>query len=1079
MKKAILFVLLALSSTMMLAQTITVKGTVIGSEDNLPIIGAYVLQQGTNNGTSTDVDGNFVLDVPGDATLVFSSVGFLTQNVAVNGRARLDIVLKPDAEQLDEAIVVAYGTAKKESITGAVSSVNSKSIEKRPVSNAMAAMEGMSSGVQINNTDGEPGSTPTIRIRGFSSINGDNDPLYVVDGVPLSGSTNDINPQDIESITILKDAASAAMYGNRAANGVVLITTKRGKSERFSVRATTNQGFYTRGIPEYERMNSDEFMETYWKYLHNGLKSDPGLAGKFPTQEALVAQTNSDFWDAVIYNVYNKPKDQLFDANGKLVAGAQVKPLIAEDLDWYEPLERLGHRQEYNISGDGATEKSNFFFSVNYTGEDGYVKTSDFERYTARVNASIQPKKWIKMGVNLNGSHRVSNYTSQSSSTGYSNPFYFARNMAPIFPVYVHDMESANGDYRLDATGNRIYDYGQFETRPQNNGRHVIYEGELDLDQYHRNTLEGLAFADINFLKDFTFSIKGNLFNSNSEERSYNNAIVGDGKGSNGRASRTLYRYRTYTFQQQLRWNRTFNEIHEAEVFLGHENYHNRYNYLYAYKTGETFANKHDLVNFSTMTSLTDYENNYKTEGWIARAKYAYDNKYFVEASFRRDGSSRFHEDKRWGNFWSIGGSWMVSREKFMQDIDWVDNLKFRASYGEVGNDQSVGMYGYMALYTLTTNGKLPAAYKSQNEAKDIVWESTNSFGIAIEGRFLNRFNLGIEYYDKRSHDLLFDVKLPLSSGAEDRDSADATVTQNLGDVSNRGWELNFDIDLINKEDFQWKFGLNASTLKNKIISLPEQNREEGIINGTKRYVEGGGIYDFWMYQSPGVDQMTGYRLYEIDTDAYCVGSEVDGKELIADSYIQTVNGKHYTTTTSYAKKDWEGTSIPDLFGSFNTSINWKNLSFSALFTYSIGGKTMDYSYQNLMTPGMGAMSSDLLNAWDGVPSGMTETSPNRIDPNGIPTIDSYMSSYSNATCDKWLQDASYLVVKNISVGYRFPERICNKVDLSAINLTFSVENLATFTSLTGMNPQYSFNGTVYNYFTTARTFSLGLNITL
>ena len=1078
MKRAILFVLMALCTTAMFAQTITVKGTVIGAEDSQPVIGAYVLQEGTNNGTSTDLDGNYVLSVPKDANLVFSSVGFTTQVIPVNGRAVINVTLQTDAMALDETVVVAYGTAKKESITGAITSVNSKALEKRPVSNAVAGLEGMTSGVQINNSYGEPGATPTIRIRGFSTINGDNSPLYVVDGVPMSGSSNDINPNDIESISILKDAASAAMYGNRASNGVVLITTKKGKSDRFTVTATTNQGFYTRGTPEYDRMNADQFMEIYWRHLYNGLASQPSNAGKY-THEELAALTTDTFWGNVVYNVYNKPNDQVFDGNGKLTPGTAMKPLIAEDLDWYSPVERIGHRQEYNVSGNGATEKANFYFSTNYLDEKGYTKQSQLKRFSGRLNASIQPKKWIKIGTMISANHRVTDYTSQSLSTGYANPVYFARHMAPIYPVHVHDLTSANGDYALDANGNRQYDYGQLDSRPQNNGRHAIYEGELDLDQTWRNTMEGTVYADINFLKDFKFTIKGNLNTINTESRSYNNAIVGDGKGSGGRASRTIYRYRNYTFQQQLTWNRTFNDVHDAEVFLGHENYEYRYNYLYAYKTGETFANKYSLNNFANMTSLTDYSSGFKTEGYIARAKYGYDNKIFAEASFRRDGSSRFHPDNRWGNFWSLGGSWMISRENWMKDVNWVDNLKLRASYGEVGNDGSVDYYGYMALYTLTFNGEKPAAYKVQNEASDIVWESSNSFGVAVEGRFFNRFNLSLEYYDKRSHDLLFNVFLPVSAGGESTESTSATVTQNLGDISNRGIEVNFDIDLMKKKDFQWTFGFNASTLKNKILTLPEQNREAGIINGTKKYVEGGGIYDFWMYQTAGVDMMTGDVMYILDEELYCVGQEVEGKTLVADEYIRTINGKHYTTTTSYGKKDWEGSAIPDLFGSFNTAINYKNFSFSALFTYSIGGKMYDSVYYSLMTPGLGAMHVDLLNAWNGVPAGMTETSPNRLQQGVVPVIDSYKSTYNNSTADRMLCDASYLTIKNINASYSFPSKVCQKLDLTNINLSLSVENIYQFNARKGMNNQYSFNGTQANYLGAARTVSLGLNITL
>lgn len=1000
-----------------------------------------------------------------------------TEEVAI--APKMVISLKNDARAIDEVVVVAYGTAKKSSLTGAVSSVDSKAIEMRPVSSVAGVLEGQAAGIQVNNTYGQPGSDPTIRIRGFSSVNGSNDPLYVLDGVPFGGNISDLNANDIESISVLKDAASSALFGNRASNGVILITTKRGRSERLSVNATINQGLYNRGIPEYDRMGADDFMETMWKGYRNSLMS--GQADKYPTEALANAQASKTLIsDLLIYNIYNKGAQELFDSNGKLVAGAKVLDGYAGDLDWYKDIERLGHRQDYSINADASTEKANYFFSLGYLDEKGYVKTSDFQRFNARANINITPRKWFKTGVTLAASHQVSNSTAGSAddASSFVNPFYFARNMAPIYPVHLH---KANGEYELDENGNIQYDGGSELARPQNVGRHVVWENGLDLDRTYRTTLQGQAYATVNFLKDFSFTVRGDLNLRNSENQGYENPIIGNGQGNKGRAKRVMYRYKNYTFQQQLSWDKSFGK-HHVDVLVGHENYSYNYGYTYGYKTTQTFSGNTELVNFTNITSLTGYQNDYRTESYLSRARYNYNSKYFAEASFRRDGSSRFHPDNRWGNFWSVGGSWMISQEKFMENTQKaISSLKLRASYGEVGNDAGVGYYGYMALYGMTQNNNLGAAYKTQNDAYDIKWETSSSFGVALEGRFYDRVNLSLEYFDKRSQDLLFDVQLPLSAGATSATSASATVSKNLGSISNRGFEITMDVDAIQKKDWRWNIGLNATFLKNKILKLPEQNRTEGIISGTKKYMEGHGIYDYWMYQYVGVDQMTGNCLYQPDLDKYYIGDAVGGKSELPAEYVVQIGDKYYTTYTTYARKDWSGSAIPKVNGSISSSLSYKNLTLSVLMTYALGGKTIDYSYQSLMgvTSNPSALHKDLLNSWNGAPEGMTENSPNRIDPNGIPVVDFDRSSKNNATSSRFLQDGSYLVIKNVNLSYSFPKVLVRKIDLSGLSINASIENLATFTHLKGMNPQQSFAGTNDNAFVTARVFSLGINIKL
>lgn len=1081
MKRIVLLLaFFAIGMNILWAQTRDITGSVTSADDGGSMPGVSISVKGTSMGTITDMNGKYSIKVPNDTkTLVFSFVGMTTQEITIGNQTTINVQLKSEDVTVDEVVIVAYGTAKKESLTGAISTVNSKSIESRPVSSVSGVLEGKAAGVQVNNTYGEPGSDATIRIRGFSSVNGSNAPLYVVDGVPYGGNVSDMNPQDIENITVLKDAASSALYGNRASNGVILITTKKGKTDGVGLRVNINQGVYNRGLKEYDRLGADDYMEVMWKGYRNNLMT--AQAAKYPTAELAGAEASKSLVSNTLkYNIYNKPEAELFDANGKLVAGAQVHSGY-NDLDWYKDIERLGHRQDYTVSGEGASSKSNYFFSTGYLDEKGYVESSDFKRFTGRTNINITPKKWIKAGLSLAGSHQISNNSTgdAESATAFINPFYYARNVAPIYPVYLHDMTT--GEYVLDANGAKQFDRGSLYARPQNLDRHIVWETQLNMDKTYRNTLQSQVFMDINFLNDFTFSLKGDMNTRATERQTYNNATIGDGAGNSGRASRTFYRYKIYTLQQQLNWNKAI-DLHNVDLFAGHESYNYNYAYTYGYKTTETFEGGTELINFTNITSLDGYQNNYRTESYLSRARYNYDNKYFAEASFRRDGSSRFYKDNRWGNFWSTGASWTISKEEFMAPLqDQVNMLKLRASYGEVGNDASVDYYGYMALYAMEQNANVGAAFKTQNEALDIQWETSSSFGVALEGTFFNRANLSLEYFDKRSQDLLFDIYLPLSAGGTSTSTAEATITKNLGSVSNRGLELIFDIDVVKTKDLKWNLGINATTLTNKIVTLPEQNREEGIVSGTKKYMEGHGIYDFWMFQFEGVDQMTGRALYQPDLERYYIGEAVEGKTQFPAAYLVQIGDKNYSTYTTYAAKDWSGSAIPDLFGSFSTSLSYKSFDLSMICTYSLGGKTLDYSYQSLMsvsaTPH--AIHSDVLNAWDGVPAGMTETSADRIDPNGVPVINYGLSTFNDALSTRFLQDASYLVIKNIGLNYNFSKNFTNRLDISNLSASLSVENLATFTKMRGMNPQQSYAGTNNNAFVTARVFSLGINIKL
>ncbi len=1064
-----------------LAQS-TVSGTVFSSEDDSPIIGASIKIQGTKMGAATDIDGKFRLEnVKKGATLVVTYIGMQTKTVKAG--ENMKIYLTSDSKSLDEVVVqVAYGAAKKSTLTGAVTQVDSKQIEVRPVSSVTSALEGTTSGVQINSTYGQPGEEPSIRIRGFGTVNGSATPLYVLDGVPFGGNISDLNSNDIESITVLKDAASCALYGNRASNGVILITTKRGKGEKMAFNLKVNQGTYSRGIKEYKMLNAKEFMETSWLNLRNSRISagdDQATANAYASKNLIN--------DELYLNIYNKADDQLFDANGKLVSDAQILDGYADDLDWYDNAIRDGYRQEYNFSGSQASAKSDYYFSVGYLNEKGYVTNSDFDRLTGRAAMNFHPKKWLNTGFTISGSHQKSNITNGNSSASYTNAFMFCRDIAPIYPVHLHN---ADGSYQLDSFGNKQYDSGSYTdengnpvlTRNQYQDRHVIWENELNENKSFRNTLQSSAYMDLKFLNDFTFTVKGELNVRNNENRTYNSALIGDGKGNNGRTKRTIYRYKNYTFQQQLNWNHTFGN-HTVGVLLGHENYSYFYDYTYIYKTNQTFAGQDNLDNFTNLTNGSGYSNRYRTESYLGRIRYDYQEKYNVEASFRRDGSSRFAKESRWGNFGSIGASWVVTKEDFMKPISWVNNLKLRADYGLVGNDAGASYYSYMALYASNQNHNKGAYYLSQLANTKLKWETGASFGIGVDARLFNRWNISAEYFDKRNKDLLFDVYLPLSAGATSSSSAEATITENMGTISNRGFEINTDVDIFKNKDWTVNFSANASFIKNKIVELPEQDKD-GIISGIYKIAEGKSRYEFFTYTYVGVDQMTGNSLYKANLENYHVTTadgqtvgNADGNDI--SKYVTQIGNEYYVNNTSYALKEYHGSAIPKVYGSFAPSVRYKDLSLSLMFTYSIGGKVYDAVYSSLMSTGTSPSNyhKDILKSWSEIPSGMTEDSQDRIWYGGIPQINSSMTSTNNATSSRWLTDASYLVLKNINMSYSLPKAWVNALTLESIRLNLSCENAFTCTKRRGMNPQQSFNGYQYNYLVTPRVFTIGVDV--
>ena len=1078
---------LFLSVGISLAQT-KVTGTVVSYEDNEPIIGATIQVVGNAGiGTITDYDGNFTLDVPeGMKTLRITYVGMEPLEVAVSTKT-LRIQLRNDVHTLDEVVVVAYGTQKKTSLTGSIQEVKSEAIELRPTSSVASALEGSVTGVQVNSTVGAPGEDPQIRIRGVGTVNGSSSPLYILDGVPYSGSISDLNPQDIESMSVLKDAASAALYGNRASNGVILITTKKGKQGKMNITFDVKQGTYSRGIAEYDRLGAREWMEAQWLNMKNNRMAagdDAATAGAYASKHLIA--------DRLQLNIFDKADEALFTADGKLVSDARIKGTYGEDLDWYKQAIGHGYRQEYNFNANGATEKSDYLVSLGYLDEQGYLKTSGFDRLSARLSGNIQPAEWLKVGVSLNATHQNFN-AGYGTGNANTNPFNFCRKISPIYPVHAHDL--ATGDYYRDGMGNLMYDGGSYidpdgqvvHTRNQYPDRHIIWENQLNTDKIIRNTVNSIAYANIILPYNFTLSLKGSLNLSNDSENKYYSAVIGDGKANNGRLRRTDVRQKNYTFQQQLHWRQEFG-VHSVDALLGHESYKLTRNYMASGKDSEIVPNLTNLLNFTQFAQLYDYNDNYALESYLGRVRYGYDSRYNIEFSFRRDGSSRFAKNARWGNFWSTGASWVISNEKFMKQYDWVNYLKLRADYGEVGNDSGSGLYGYMALYQQDVHAGKGAYYISQLPNEDLKWETGQSWGVAIEGRLFNKLNFNVEYFDRRNKDLIFNVYNPLSAGATDTTTPQSVTTMNLGTISNHGVEISGDMDVYKSKNWSVNVGASITFEKNKVVKLPEQNRD-GIIDGTKKIVEGMDRYQFYTYTWEGVNTKNGLSLYKFNDDEYFFtdggttygnpdGTEITGSQKNA---VVVIDGTPYSYLTTYGKREFHGSAMPTAYGSFNFSVSYKAFSLYTLFTYQLGGKVMDSNYQLLMnsqsTPT--ALHKDVLKGW----TAEQATATDAIDRNGVPKLSdapvivSGLEADLNATSSRWLTSASYLILKNINLSYQLPKELVRKAGIENVMLTLTCENLFTLTSRKGMNPQQNFAGTQSATFVTPRIFSAGVNI--
>ena len=1045
------------------AQQISVTGNVTDASDGTGVPYASVHIKGTMTGVSADSQGNYSITAPSDGVLVFSSIGYITVEMLVSGQKVISVALEPDTEMLDETIVVAFGTSTKESFTGSASVVGASEISRVQSSDVTRALDGVVAGVQMTTSTGTLGSSPSIRIRGIGTISSsvEKEPLYIVDGVPYSGDLNNLNPADIESMTVLKDAASNALYGARGANGVIMITTRKARGLGATVTLDAKLGWNTKALRNYETISDPaRYYEMHYQALYNYYVDKQGLTAHQAHALAAERLAGPVRDGGLGYQVFSVPEGQEFiGPDGKVNPSASLGNRVnynGEDYllmpdDWMQEAYSQSLRQEYNLSVSGGVEKASFLASFGYLNNKGIIDGADMYRYAARMKADFQAKEWMKLGANV--SYTNYNYNNGNSDEGSAgsvgNVFGFAASMAPIYPVYIRD---GAGNVMTDSRGLQMYDFGDGKNagmvRPNAPNANPLRLMTLDRNITSGNAFTGTAFAEARFLRDFKFTFNVGVGVDGRRYTSMNNMYYGQFATNGG----TLYKQHECRFyvnlQQLLNYNRTFAGVHNVDVLLGHESYDMNTESVSAYKT-KMFS----IDNLELGGAVVDGQqagssrSEYSNEGFFLRAQYDYADRVFVSGSYRLDASSRFHKDKRWGSFWSAGAGWLINHEPWFNAY-WVDMLKLKASAGSQGND-GIPDYLYVDTYEISNNeGEVAVAFRTKGNP-DITWETNFNFNTGVDFElFSGRIGGSLEYFYRKTSDMLFFFNVPLSLGY-------TGYYDNIGDMRNSGVEFSFNGVILDRKNVVWSVNANLTHYTNKITMLPDEHKRmevegyQGYQSGGRYYGEGLPIYTFYMPKYAGVEVDTGLPMWYVDTDGQ----------------------KQTTTVYSEATNYLCGDPTPDIYGGFGTSVSFYGFDASVQFSYSVGGLVYDSGYAALMSPPGSSTGSnihkDMLCAW---------SSSNKDS--SIPRFQ-YLDENIAAQSDRFLTDASYLNFQSAQIGYTLPHKVTDMFKVSRMRVYVLCDNIFYVSTRRGLDPRYSFTGTTNNAVNSpVRTLSGGISIT-
>lgn len=987
------------NKNLVLQQQIPVTGTVT-DEDGNPLLGVTIIIDGTSKGTATDLDGKYKIEVQQGQTLIFSFLGFNTEKRTVGLDSIIDLILKEGGDVLDEVMIVAYGKTKKSAFTGSAASISADELAT-PAASFDKALDGKVAGVQVISNSGQPGSGTTFRIRGSGSLKASNEPLFVIDGVPMnsysgaeyseiadanSSSGNilsSINPNDIESITVLKDAAAAALYGSRAANGVVLITTKTGRSGKAKVNINTRLSWSSLS-KAYETMNSSQ----YYKQLYNGYLN----SGESIEDAHLKTQ------GTITHNPYNASIP--LDVNGNLTPGTS----LVIDTDWQDEIFKTSFSQDYDFNISGGTEKSDYYFSIGYSDVKGIAPNSSFERYSGRIKANTNATDWLNAGMNIGYSNYVQK-TTVAGSAGAS-PLYNSLTFPNGVPVYIVDPQ---GNPVLDESGQKQYNF----VNPVSLDFNPLAIPFMDDNISEFYSVLPSFHVELTFFEGLTFKTVFSAEYLSTDEGRYWNKEHGNGPAYNGRIDKYHHTNLSYTFTNTLNYDFTISEDHDINVLAGTEFWKDRFQTLYA-GGRDLLGDMKELA--GAAGSFAPYSDTMREAliSYFGRVQYSYDDKYNISGSIRTDGSSIFGKDYKWGTFWSVGGSWLLHKEEFLANSDVFNELKLRLSYGTSGNKSGLDRYQSLGLWRASSDyqyGPNLGVGHEQLENALLKWEKQAMFNVGVDFRILNNRIIGsIDYFYKNSDGLLYDFPLALSNGFE-------SITLNAARTANSGFEFNVGGDIIDG-DFRWNAVLNSSIITDKIKDL--NGDDNVIVSGTQKiWSIGSSQYEFYMPTWAGVNSDNGDPLWYKTAD--------DGTR---------------TTTNLYGEATYErqGKSTPDVYGSLSNSLSYKNFDLSIQMNFTLGGKLYDGLYKQIMHDGnkMGTnLHIDNLNSW---------TSSNQNT--DIPKFIVNNSSGSSNLSSRYLFDATNFKIRNITLGYTFSDQLSSFSDvLNRARIWVSVDNLKTWFS--------------------------------
>lgn len=1035
--KSIKFRLL-LSSLLLLchtafAQQTRVTGTVI-ERNGASLPGVLVTVKNTTKGIQTDLDGHYTLEVSPEDILQVEYIGFKSQSIPVGQQRIINITLEEDVVSLDDIVIVAYGTQKQKAVVGAISQIKSDVLNKQVATSVVSALQGTVAGVNLINSSSQPGENPTIRVRGIGSINASADPLIILDGAPYSGNLNSISSDQIEAINVLKDASSTALYGSRGANGVILIQTKKGKrNSEPEVQIKLSSGVAFDAVQTHKVLDT----QGYTSYLWEGRKNNYHYVLK---QDEATARKNAS--DGLVSHLGYNPfgTDQPVDYNGNWT----VKDPLIWETDWKRELQRnQAFRKEYNFNVAGGNDRTTYFLAANYLNQDGMIKTSNFERTTVRLNVESQIASWLQVGANTAYASSDQNFPTQSGTNLYS-PMNWIYAMPSVFPVYKRD---AKGQVVVDAAGDRIYDYGNASSKDINSVRPIM-SGENAVGILFNNStvnrrasLSWNGFAKLDLAEGLYFKSNLSYEKYDFNVKEYNNAQYGQASSVQGRVQKSKDTSETLNFINTLHYDKGFGNHHIAVDGIV-EAYQFKQDLFHASSTGYLPGNS-EIGSGTALESIEGYEVEDRLTSYLGRLSYDYNNKYFIEGSFRRDSSTRFDKSVRAGNFYAIGGSWILSAENFLANQSFIDLLKVRASYGELGNNNLKDNYfPYLRLFETGYNqldnpgvllGDLTDAY--------LTWEKTASFNVGLDfSLFNNRLEGSVDYYKKRSIDLLFAIPQAPSTG-------NLEILSNAGTIENYGLEVSLTSHNIRSKDWTWDTTLNFSLDRNKITSLTQ----DSFISGLNRWEKGRSLYDFYIREWAGVDPEDGYGMWYKD---------------VIDEHGQ-VTGRETTKSYDEATRYYKQAALPKVVGGFNTSVTYKNFDFSAFFNFSLGGYIYDNDYASLMDGiSKGYQSSpDIKDRWQ-QPGDITDT----------PLILNASNNFAS-TSTRFLYKNDYLRLKAITLGYSLPIERLSKLKLKQARVYLQGENLLTFQSHKGIDPEQAINGVTNYRVPLSATVSLGLTI--